>query len=92
MHCPWYMPGDINKNNTLWDRQNERKNDGQTAYYCRSTEGFKPYRVYIRIYVVLRFQQVLRLDSTMKIPRISGTDFCTRDTGKIFIFFFSFMQ
>jgi len=30
MHCPWYMPGDINKNNTPWDRQNERKNDRQT--------------------------------------------------------------
>jgi hypothetical protein len=27
MHCPWYMPGDINKNNTPWDRQNERMTD-----------------------------------------------------------------
>jgi len=23
MHCPWYMPGDINKNNTPWDRMKE---------------------------------------------------------------------
>ena len=29
----------------------------------------------------------LRLDLTTKIPRISGTVFCTRATGKNFIFF-----
>ena len=30
---------------------------------------------------------ILRLDPTTKIPRISGTVFCTRATGKNFIFF-----